>query len=98
MKISLPENLGNFGASITLCTPCSKVAVLLVLGGQYWTILCGKDNLKVNDQYEILPFFLTSHKEVHCKHLQPVYSLWLCSVCHCNLAVIVTGNDSTHDI
>ena len=35
---------------------------------------------------------------VHCKFLQPVYSHWLCYVCHCNLAVIVTGNDSTQDI
>ena len=34
----------------------------------------------------------------HCKYLQPVYSHWLCYGCHCNLAMIFTGNDSAHDI
>ena len=37
-------------------------------------------------------------KNTHCKYLQPVYSHWLCYVCHCNLTVIVTVNDSTNDI
>ena len=36
--------------------------------------------------------------DMHCKYLQPVYSDWLCYVCHCNLAVIITDNDSSHDI
>ena len=31
----------------------------------------------------------------HCKYLQPVYSNWLSFVCHCNLAVIITDNNST---
>ena len=34
---------------------------------------------------------------VHCKYLQPVYSHWLCYICHCNLAVIITANDCTYD-
>ena len=34
----------------------------------------------------------------HYKYSQPVYSHWLCYVCHCNLAVIVTDNDSTNKV
>ena len=33
----------------------------------------------------------------HCKYLQPVYSHWLCYISNCNLAVIITANDSTYD-
>ena len=36
--------------------------------------------------------------KLHCKYLQPIYSHWLCYVCHCNLAVIVTVSDSTNNI
>ena len=31
---------------------------------------------------------------IHCKYLQPVNSYWLYYMCHCNLAVIITDNDS----
>ena len=35
---------------------------------------------------------------IQCKYLQPVYSHWLCYMCHCKLAVTVIGNESTHEI
>ena len=43
-------------------------------------------------------FFCSRALLLHCKYLQPVYSHWLCYVYHCNLVVIITDNDSTHDI
>ena len=36
--------------------------------------------------------------QMHCEYLQPIYSHWLCYINHCNQAVIVTANNSTHDI
>ena len=54
---------------------------------------------RINKWYPSIqnPLMFLSRK-VHCKYLQPFYSHWLCYVCHCNLAVIVTVNDSTQNI
>ncbi len=54
-----------------------------------------KDNLEKITNVHFSHF---SSELIHCKYLQPVYSHWLCYVCHCNLAVIVTVNGSTNNI
>ena len=89
LRLQSPPQTPN---SLFLLWCCVSICVLFLSSSS--AERHGKDGTRPIGQIR----HILSWYQIHSKYLQPVYSHWLCYMCHCNLAVIITVNDSTHKI
>ena len=87
LRLQSPPQTPN---SLFLLWCCVSICVLFLSSSS--AERHGKDGTRPIGQIR----HILSWYQIHSKYLQPVYSHWLCYMCHCNLAVIITVNGCTH--